>query len=187
MAVYFSVIVIPNKSISNEISKLLNGLTTKYKVHIPARYKKVPLHISLLFQNDKIAIGDAGKFIKHLKAECKSFNSFKVRINGFGYFAKPGNPPKYSVYVSVVNNTDLRWLYLMVISKIPNSYSKPTYSFVPHISLIRGGLTEEKFMAIKKECNSIEFKRSFIVKGIYIGTQKNDGGKWVFSILKFHS
>lgn len=185
MGIYFSVIVVPDKSISNEISRLSNSLAAKYKVRIPTRYKKVPVHISLLFQDDEMAIADAVKFTKQLERGCRGIEPFRAKIKGFGYFSKPGKPPKYSVYVDVVNSTDLKRLYRMVVSKIPKGYPKPTYNFVPHISLIRGGLNEEKFADIKKECENIGFKRSFSVGGISVGTQKKEGDKWTFRALKF--
>jgi 2'-5' RNA ligase len=182
MEISFALVLFPDKALLENINELRKDLYNKYGIRNPAKYNKVPPHISLIFKDSKISESDFLLIRRQLKRNLSYFKPFKIKVNGIGLFVEHSRSRTGYLYLKIRNSKELEMLFKIASDVVKETTGIMQGVFVPHITIVRSN-DNRKIQHIAKEYRDIKFVKEFLVEGLFVGTQDNPTDKWKFTYL----
>ena len=178
-ALYF-IAVVPEQPLFDRITKIKNYFAVNYNSRAALRS---PPHITLLMPFQwKSAKED--QLLLALKEAVAGFESFDIKLNGFGAFPprviyiRVLEQPELVLLKNAVNNTALqKWNLTQVIDERP---------FHPHLTVAFRDLRKAQFHEAWQEFETKSFQESFTVRDLVL--LKHNGKHWdIYEKFPFRS
>jgi 2'-5' RNA ligase len=120
-----------------------------------------------------------------VKRMCENVSPFHFTMSGTGYFEKEKNGKKsYIVYLNVIPSPEMVTFHSMLVEAL-NLNAMDTGRFVPHITLIRKNVDEQRLYEILKFARNLNMAGCFQANYLILGKRKKQNNHWHFEHLNF--
>ncbi len=174
----YTLILKPPEKIRKRITRIKKNLEARYGYTGSLSCKGV--HITMVYLKNPQFLD-----ISSIKRICDNVSPFYFTIDGTDYFEREKNGKKsYIIYLKVTPSLEMMQFH-SILMNVLRSNSLDTDKFIPHLTLIRKNVDEQRLNEINKIISNLYIPGRFEAKYLILGKRKKQNTHWYFEHLNF--